>query len=107
MKNNKNKLENSVDNLIEEIRTPMVELNNIQLTQLNFLKDEVDFVIKNSVKDEKRIEKDFDMLLDLVYWFGKGIEKEYYDLLKYYKKIDLDVAKDYEHFYLEIINEED
>ena len=75
MKNNKNKLENSVDNLIEEIRTPMVELNNIQLTQLNFLKDEVDFVIKNSVKDKKRIEKDFDMLLDLVYWFGKGIEK--------------------------------
>lgn len=107
MKNNKNKLENSVDNLIEEIRTPMVELNNIQLTQLNFLKDEVDFVIKNSVKDKKRIEKDFDILLDLVYWFGKGIEKEYYDLLKYYKKIDLDVAKDYERFYLEILNEED
>ena len=47
------------------------------------------------------------MLLDLAYWFGKGIEKEYYDLLKYYKKIDLDVAKDYERFYLEIINEEE
>ena len=103
----KKKLESSVDNLIEELKTPMIELNNMQLMQLNFLKGEVDYVIKNSVKDKKRIEKDFDMLLDLAYWFGKGIEKEYYDLLKYYKKIDLDVAKDYEQFYMEIISEED
>ena len=109
MKDNKSKkkLECSVENLIEELKTPMIELNNMQLMQSNFLKDEVDYVIKNSVKDKKRIEKDFDMLLDLAYWFGKGIEKEYYDLLKYYKKIDLDVAKDYERFYLEIINEEE
>ena len=104
---NKMKLESSVDNLIEELKTPMIELNNMQLIQLNFLKGEVHYIIKNSVKDKKRIEKDFDMLLDLAYWFGKGIEKEYYDLLKYYKKIDLDVAKDYERFYLEIINEEE
>ena len=104
---NKRKLENSVDNLIKELKIPIVELNNMQLMQLNFLKGEVDYVIKNSVKDKKRIEKDFDMLLDLAYWFGKEIEKEYYDLLKYYKKIDLEVAKDYERFYLEIINEEE
>lgn len=104
---NKMKLESSVDNLIEELKTPMIELNNMQLIQLNFLKGEVHYIIKNSVKDKKRIEKDFDMLLDLAYWFGKGIEKEYYDLLKYYKKMDLDVAKDYERFYLEIINEEE
>ena len=31
-KNNK-KLENSVDNLIEELKTPIIELNNMQLTQ--------------------------------------------------------------------------
>ena len=104
---NKRKLENSVDNLIKELKIPIVELNNMQLMQLNFLIGEVDYVIKNSVKDKKRIEKDFDMLLDLAYWFGKEIEKEYYDLLKYYKKIDLEVAKDYERFYLEIINEEE
>ena len=79
----------------------------MQLTQLNFLKSETDFVIKNNFKDKKRIEKDFDMLLDLAYWFGKEIEDLYYSLLDYYKKVDLDVAKDYEQFYLEIINEED
>lgn len=102
-----NELESSVDKLIEEIKTPFAELNSMQSTQLNFIKNEVSYVIKNNISDKKRIEKDFDMLLDLAYWFGKEIEKEYYDLLKYYKKIDLDVAKDYERFYLEIINEEE
>lgn len=109
MKNHKSKkkLESSVDKLIEELKTSMVELNNMQLTQLNILKNEVDCIIKNAIRDKKRIEKDFDMLLDLAYWFGKEIEKEYYDLLKYYKKIDIEAAKDYEQFYLEIINEEE
>lgn len=109
MKNHKskNELESSADKLIEELKTSMVELNNMQLTQLNILKNEVDCIIKNAIRDKKRIEKDFDMLLDLAYWFGKEIEKEYYDLLKYYKKIDIEVAKDYEQFYLEIINEEE
>lgn len=109
MKNHKSKkeLENSVDNLIEKLKTPLAELNNMQLKQLDFLKSETNFVIKNNIKDKKRIEKDFDILLDLAYWFGKEIEKEYCNLLNYYKKIDLEVAKDYERFYLEIINEED
>lgn len=109
MKNYKNnkKLKNSVDNLIEELKTLIIELNNMQLTQLNFIKSEVGFIIKNNIKDKKRIEKTFDMLLDLAYWFGKEIEKEYDDLLEYYKKIDFDLAKDYEQFYLKIINEED
>lgn len=117
MKNNKDKKKldfeiskkgkNPIDDLIDELRAPMVELNNMQLTQLNFIKSEVDSIIKNKIRDTKRIQKTFDMLLDLVYWFGNEIEKEYYDLLEYYKKIDFDVAKDYERFYLDIISEED
>lgn len=98
---------NPIDDLIDEIRAPMVELNNMQLTQLNFIKSEVDSIIKNKIRDTKRIQKTFDMLLDLVYWFGNEIEKEYYVLLEYYKKVDCDVAKDYERFYIEIINEEE
>ena len=108
MKNNKNKKsENLADNLIEELKTPIIKLNNMQLEKLKFIKSEVSFIIKNDVKDKKRIEKTFDMFLDLAYWFGDQIEKEYYDLLEYYKEIDFDVAKDYERFYLKIINEED
>lgn len=108
MKNNKNKKsENLADILIEELKTPIIKLNNMQLEKLKFIKSEVSFIIKNDVKDKKRIEKTFDMFLDLAYWFGDQIEKEYYDLLEYYKEIDFDVAKDYERFYLKIINEEE
>ena len=69
MKNYKSKteLENSVDNLIEELKTPLAELNNMQLTQLNLLKSEIDFIVKKNINAKKRIEKDFDMLLNLVY----------------------------------------
>ena len=84
----------------------MAELNNMQLTQLDFLRDEVNYIINNNIKDEKKIEKTFDMLLDLVYWFGKEIEDVYFKFVEYYRKIDLDVANDYERFYNEIINEE-
>ena len=53
MKNHKSKkeLESSADNLIEELKTPFAELNNMQLIQLNFLKSETDFFIKNNIKD--------------------------------------------------------
>ena len=85
----------------------MAELNNMQLTQLDFLRDEVNYIINNNIKDEKKIEKTFDMLLDLEYWFGKEIEDVYFKLVEYYRKIDLDVANDYERFYNEIINEEE
>ena len=108
MKNNKNKKsENLADILIEELKTPIIKLNNMQSEKLKFIKSEVNFIIKNDVNDKKRIEKTFDMFLDLAYWFGDQIEKEYYDLLEYYKEIDFDVAKDYERFYLKIINEEE
>ena len=77
MKNNKNKKsENLADILIEELKTPIIKLNNMQLEKLKFIKSEVSFIIKNDVKDKKRIEKTFDMFLDLAYWFGDQIEKE-------------------------------
>lgn len=47
------------------------------------------------------------MLVDLLYWFGEEIEDVYFKLVEYYRKIDLDVANDYERFYNEIINEEE
>ena len=35
----------------------MAELNNMQLTQLNFLRDEVNYIINNNIKDEKKMKK--------------------------------------------------
>lgn len=98
---------NIVDTLINDLKEPMAELNNIQLTQLNFLRDELNYIINNNIKDEKRIEKTFDMLVDLLYWFGEEIEDLYFELVNYSKNINIDIANDYEKIYTEIINEEE
>ena len=101
------KEENIVDKIINDLRESMAELNNMQLAQLNFLKDEVNYIINNNIKDEKKIEKTFDMLVDLLYWFGEEIEDLYFELVKYSKKINIDIANDYEKIHIEIINEEE
>lgn len=98
---------NIVDTLINDLKEPMAELNNIQLTQLNFLRDELNYIINNNIKDEKKIEKTFDMLVDLLYWFGEEIEDLYFELVNYSKNINIDIANDYEKIYTEIINEEE
>ena len=98
---------NIVDTLINDLKEPMAELNNIQLTQLNFLRDELNYIINNNIKDEKKIEKTFDMLVDLLYWFGEEIEDLYFELVNYSKNINIDIANDYEKIYIEIINEEE
>ena len=101
------KLKNPIDKLINDLKEPMAEINNMQLTQLNFLRDEVSYIINNNIKDEKKIEKIFDMLVDLLYWFGEEIEDLYFELVNYSKKINIDIANDYEKIYIEIINEEE
>ena len=100
-------LKNPIDKLINDLKEPMLELNNMQLTQLNFLRDEVNYIINNKIKDAKKIEKTFDMLADLLYWFGEEIEDLYFELVNYSKKINIDIANDYEKIYTEIINEEE
>lgn len=100
-------LKNPIDKLINDLKESMAELNNMQLTQLNFLRDEVNYIINNNIKDEKKIEKTFDMLVDLLYWFGEEIENLYFKLVNYSKKINMDIANDYEKIYTKIINEEE
>ena len=101
------KLKNPIDKLINDLKEPMAELNNMQLTQLNFLRDEINYIINNTIKDEKKIEKTFDMLVELLYWFGEEIEDLYFELVNYSKNINIDIANDYEKIYTEIINEEE
>ena len=101
------KKDSIVDALVNELKEPMAELNNMQLRQLEFIKNEINYIISNNIKDEKKIEKTFDMLVDLLYWFGEEIEDLYFELVKYSKKINIDIANDYEKIYTEIINEEE
>ena len=94
-----------VNELINELKEPMAELNNMQLRQLEFIKSDVNYLINNNIKEERRVLKTFDILLDLVYWFGKEMEDIYFKLVEYYRKINVDVANDYEKLYKKIIEE--
>ena len=47
------------------------------------------------------------MLVDLLYWLGEELEDLYFELVNYSKKINIDIANDYEKIYTEIINEEE
>ena len=101
------KKDSIVDALVNELKEPMAELNNMQLRQLEFIKNEINYIISNNIEDEKKIEKTFDVLVDLLYWFGEEIEAPYFELVKYSKNINMDIANDYEKIYIEIINEEE
>lgn len=100
-------LKNPIDKLINDLKEPMAELNNMQLRQLEFIKSDINYIINNNIKDEKKIERTFDMLVDLLYWFGEEIKDLYFQFVKYTEKIHIDIANDYERFYNEIINEEE
>ena len=43
----------------------------------------------------------------IIYINDENYIRVYFKLVEYYRKIDLDVANDYERFYNEIINEEE
>ena len=99
--------DDAVNELINELKEPMAELNNMQLRQLEFIKNDINYIINNNIKNEKKLEKTFDMLVDLLYWFGEEIEDLYFEFVKYVKKINIDMASDYQKIYNEIINEEE
>lgn len=100
-------LKNPIDKLIKDLKEPMAELNTMQLRQLEFIKSEVNYIINNNIKNEKKIEKTFDKLVDLLYWFGEEIEDLYFKFVKYSEKVNVNIASDYERIYNEIINEEE
>lgn len=94
------------DKKIQDLLDLFNELNNMQVSQFKRIKKEVDLIIKNKYTDKKYIERIFDSLLDLTYWFGEKTKDMYYKLLNYYKTIDKCASNDYEKFYLDIITEQ-
>lgn len=95
-----------MDEIIGSLIKLIEELNQLQLTQLKIAKEIVEFVTHNHIVDERMIEKVFDELVGLTYWFGDDMESIYFMLLDYYKNINRKNANDYKKFYLEVINEE-
>lgn len=96
-----------MDELIDSLRESFLELNKLQNERLKMANNEIDFIINTNIIDENRIEKTFDLLIDLLYWFGEDIKENYYKLLWFYKKINYEASLEYEEIYMEIINEDD
>lgn len=89
-------MNNDIKNMINEMN---------ELYSINYLnvENEINYIINNNIISNKIIEKVFDELLDLSYWYGKEIDKLFYKLYNYYKSINLDVSQDYKKYYKKIL----
>lgn len=95
-----------IDELVSSLKGPMKELGQLQEQKLALEKENVEYIINNKIKSELEIEKVFDNLIDLTYWYGLEIKEIYYKLLNYLKNINLKLSEEYEKYYLEIIEED-
>ena len=95
------------DKIFNEIKGYVEKLNELQKVEFHIVKNKINNIIKNKVKDSNLISHTFDELLDLVWFYGDGVYNLYYKFLAYYRRIDKEAADDYERFYLEILDEDE
>ena len=74
------------------------DMSEQELTTANEIVDEI---IKYKYKDEDSISQVFDRMLSIEFIDMDELKKPYYKLLKYVRKIDKDLADDYEKFFIE------
>lgn len=61
----------------------------------------MEVIIKVAEKIE--VEKIFDELLDIAYWDSKIIKPYFYQLINYYKNINSELTKNYEKYYIDMM----
>lgn len=88
-----------ITNLINKI----IKLNQIEYKNI---KNDINIVIKNNIKDINTIEKLFDRLLNLLFIDPNTIKETYYILLDYYKNINEEYAIEYEKIWIEQTNQD-
>ena len=91
-------MNNEINNYIKDInKLNKIELDNIKL--------DIDYIIKNKIKDINIIECLFDRMLSLIFVDTKIIYPLYFKLLNYYKNINTEYACEYEKIYHETFDE--
>ena len=95
------------DKIFSEIKGYAEQLNELQMVEFHIVKNKINNIMKNKIKDSNLISHTFDELLDLAWFYGDGVYNLYYKFLAYYRKIDKEAADDYERFYLEILDEDE
>ena len=98
-----NDINNKVKKLIVELKGPLQEIQLFQNQRLEILKSRIKYVILNKVTEKREVEKIFDELLDIVYWDTEITKPYFYQLISYYKNIDNELTKDYEKYYIDIV----
>lgn len=101
------KLQNSVNSLVSSISESVEFLSNLQEEQLVTVTNKIDYVMTTKITDENYLSHLFDDLLNLTYWYGSNMNNLFYKLHEHVKSFNLELANDYETYYLEIINEEE
>lgn len=94
-----------INKLVSNLKDPIQELQQLQKQKLVLEKENIDYIINKKLKNKLEIEKSLDNLLGLTYWYGLEMNETFYKLLNYLKTIDINLSKDYEKYYLEIIEE--
>ena len=85
----------------KEIKNIVNQLKQLSQIELTNLKEIVDNIVQNNIKDEWLIEHTLDRLLNLYFIDELKIRPIYMNLINYYKNINLDASEDYMNYYLQ------
>lgn len=107
LKNEEEKIEKITSKIINELKEPLKQLNDIQKMKVQIIENDVNQIILNNNKDINLIDKVFDKLIDILFYDYTLIEQSYLNLVNYCKNVDKDIADFYYQEYLKIVNEEE
>ena len=83
---------------LKDLKALIFESFNLERFLLQQLKDEVNYIIDNNVKDRQHIEKILDQLLNIQF---VDTSEEFYNLCSYYETLDKENALTYKKIYSE------
>ena len=91
----------------DELMNLIEIISDMNVRELSDVSELVDEIVKYKYQDEHSISCVFDRMLSIEFIDEYNLKKPYYKLLKYARKIDNDLADDYEKFFIEKFTDEE
>ena len=91
----------------DELMNLIEIISDMNVRELSDVNDLIDEIVKYKYQDEHSISCVFDRMLSIEFIDEDSLKKPYYKLLKYVRKIDKDLADDYEQFFIEKFTDEE
>ena len=89
------------DKFFNELKELVEVINRSNRHEIDELEELVDEIVKYKYEDEKTISCVFDRMLSIEFVAEEDLKGMYYKLLKYTGKIDRELSRDYEQFFIE------